>query len=85
MASKVLCNRHKWRLKVRACVAGGANTAQQFLRAGLLEELQIHLVLVLIGQGIRLFDGLEDLGIKLEKTRSLESCGVMHLRYRVIK
>lgn len=61
------------------CVAGGANTAQQFLRAGLLDELQIHLAPVLIGEGIRLFDGLDPKGIRLEKTRTLESAGVTHL------
>jgi dihydrofolate reductase len=66
------------------CVAGGANTAQQFLRAGLLDELQIHLAPVLIGEGIRLFDGLDPKGMRLEKTRTLESAGVMHLRYRVL-
>ncbi len=67
------------------CVAGGANTAQQFLRAGLLDELQIHLAPVLIGEGIRLFDGLDPTGIKLEKTRTLESAGVTHLRYRIVR
>jgi dihydrofolate reductase len=67
------------------CIAGGANTAQQFLSAGLLDELQIHLVPVLIGQGVRLFDELTFQNVKLEKTRTLESTGVTHLRYRVIK
>jgi dihydrofolate reductase len=66
------------------CVAGGANTAQQFFKAGLLDELQIHLVPVLIGGGLRLFDVLPK-GVKLEKTRTLESSGVTHLRYRVVK
>ncbi len=66
------------------CVAGGANTAQQFLSAGLLDELQIHLVPVLMGGGLRLFDILPE-SMKLEKTRLLESAGVTHLRYNVIK
>jgi dihydrofolate reductase len=66
------------------CIAGGANTAQQFLEAGLLDELQIHLVPVLIGGGLRLFDVLPK-SVKLEKTRTLESSGVTHLRYRIIK
>jgi dihydrofolate reductase len=65
------------------CVAGGASTAQQFLSAGLLDELQIHLVPVLIGGGLRLFDALPET-LKLEKTRTLESSGVTHLRYRLI-
>ena len=66
------------------CVAGGANTAQQFLKAGLLEEVQIHLVPVLIGDGLRLFEHLGSEDIKLEKTRVLESGGVTHLRFRII-
>jgi dihydrofolate reductase len=66
------------------CIAGGANTAQQFLEAGLLDELQIHLVPMLIGGGLRLFDVLPQ-KVKLEKTRTLESSGVTHLRYRVMK
>lgn len=66
------------------CIAGGANTAQQFLKAGLLDELQIHLVPVLIGGGLRLFDVLPE-SLELEKTRTLESSGVSHLRFRVIK
>jgi dihydrofolate reductase len=66
------------------CVAGGADTARQFLEAGLLDELHIHLVPVLLGGGLRLFDVLPQ-SIKLEKTRTLESAGVTHLRYRVIK
>lgn len=66
------------------CIAGGASTAQQFLKAGLLDELQIHLAPVLIGGGLRLFDALPET-LKLEKTRTLESSGVTHLRYRVVK
>jgi dihydrofolate reductase len=62
----------------------GATTAQQFLEAGLLDELQIHLVPVLIGGGLRLFDVLPK-SVKLEKTRTLESSGVTHLRYRIMK
>jgi dihydrofolate reductase len=66
------------------CIAGGASTAQQFLKAGLLDELQIHLAPVLIGEGIRLFDTLPET-IKLEKTRTLESSGVTHLTFRIVK
>lgn len=65
------------------CVAGGAATAQQFLNAGLVDEIQIHLVPVLMGSGLRLFDQVGT--IKLEQTRVLESPGVTHLRYRVLK
>jgi dihydrofolate reductase len=68
-------------------VGGGANVVQQYLRAGLLDELQIHLVPVLLGDGVRLFDnGLANAPGELECTRVVESpSGVTHLRYRVAK
>lgn len=65
------------------CVAGGAQTAQQFLNAGLVDEVQIHLVSKLLGAGLRLFD--QTAPLMLERTRVLESPGVTHLRYRVIR
>ena len=66
-------------------VAGGANIIQQYLSAGLLDEIQIHLVPVLLGEGIRLFDQLGAEQIELERTRVIESPGVTHLRFRVVK
>ena len=66
-------------------IGGGAATAQQFLKAGLLDEIQIHLVLVLLGEGKRLFDHLGTEHIELESTRVIESPGVTHLRFRVGK
>lgn len=65
------------------CIAGGAATAQQFLRAGLVDEVQIHLVPVLMGSGLRLFEHLDS--TKLVQMRVLESPAVTHLRYRVMK
>ena len=64
------------------CVAGGAATAQQFLNAGLIDEVQIHLVSLLLGDGLRLFE--QGTPRKLERTRVLESAGVTHLRFRVV-
>ena len=65
-------------------IAGGANTIQQFLRAGLIDELQIHVAPLLLGGGVRLFeDAPADL--KLETTRVLESPHVTHLKFRVVK
>jgi dihydrofolate reductase len=61
----------------------GAAAAQAFLRAGLLDELELHLVPVVLGQGRRLFDGLPPHHIELELLRALEGAGVLHLRYRV--
>ena len=66
-------------------IGGGASIAQQCLRAGLLDELQIHVAPLLLGGGVRLFDDLGGEGIELEVTRVIESPGVTHLRYRVVK
>jgi dihydrofolate reductase len=60
----------------------GASTGQQCLRAGYLDEMAIHLVSVLLGDGIRLFEpGIEE--VELELVRIIESAGVTHLRFRV--
>jgi dihydrofolate reductase len=61
----------------------GATTAQELLRAGLLDEMEIHLVPVLLGQGRRLFDSLGPQHIELELTRTLQAPDVTHLHYRV--
>jgi dihydrofolate reductase len=61
----------------------GAAAAQSCLRAGLLDELELHLVPVLLGQGRRLFDGLPPDHVELELVRVLEGRDVLHLRYRV--
>ena len=66
-------------------VAGGANTIQQYLKAGLLDEIQVHLVPLLLGGGIRLFDHLGSGHVELETTRVIESARVTHLRFRVAK
>lgn len=62
----------------------GAGTAQLALAAGVLDELQIHLVPVLLGEGRPLFEHLGADHIELEQTRIVEGEGVTHLRYRVI-
>jgi len=68
-------------------LAGGATAAQQYLRAGLLDELQLHVVPVLLGSGARLFDNVSGgpVGIGLECTRAVDAPGVTHLRYRVMR
>ncbi|MGB3633320.1 MAG: dihydrofolate reductase family protein [Rubrobacteraceae bacterium] len=66
-------------------VAGGANTIQQFLEAGFVDEVQIHLVPVLLGDGARLFDHLSSEQIALETTRVIDAPGVTHLKFRVTK
>jgi dihydrofolate reductase len=68
-------------------VAGGAAVAQQYLKAGLLDELQLHVAPMLLGDGVRLFEGhVAEAPAELECTRVIESpTGVSHLRYRVVK
>jgi dihydrofolate reductase len=61
----------------------GAGTAQLALAAGVLDELELHLIPVLFGQGRRLFEGLDPEHIELERTRVLEGDGATHLHYRV--
>ena len=61
----------------------GADTAQHCLRAGLLDEMEIHLVPVLLGRGRRLFDHLGTDHTELELVRVLDAPGVTHLHYRV--
>lgn len=63
----------------------GASIPQQCLRAGLLDEVQIHLVPVLLGAGVRLFDHLGTDAIELETVRVVDGPGVTHLRFRVVK
>ena len=63
-------------------LAGGADVAQQYLRAGLVDEMQIHLAPVFLGGGVRLFEGVGP-DLRLEVTRVIESPAVTHVRYRV--
>jgi dihydrofolate reductase len=65
-------------------VAGGANAIQQFLTAGLVDELQIHVAPVLLGDGVRLFDQAPA-NLELETKRVVDSPRVTHLQYRVLK
>jgi len=69
-------------LKVSVC---GADIAQQLLRAGKLDEIQVSLAPILLGAGVRLFDHLRPDPIALEQVRVIASEGVTHLRYRVMR
>lgn len=64
---------------------GGANLIRQYLQAGLLDEMHLHVIPILLGSGIRLFDGLNPDGITLEKVRSIETPAATHFRFEVIK
>jgi dihydrofolate reductase len=63
-------------------LAGGANVAQQYLSAGLIDELRLSLVPVLLGSGTRLFDGGAGAGAELEQVQAVQAPGVTHLIYR---
>ena len=65
-------------------IAGGANVVQQFIEAGLVNELQIHLAPVLLGDGVRLFDHLNRGHAELENMRVIDSPKITHLGYRVV-
>jgi dihydrofolate reductase len=66
-------------------LGGGADVAQQYLAAGLLDELSLSVVPVLLGSGTRLFDDLGDADVRLEQVRAVEAPGVTHLKYRVLR
>ena len=66
-------------------LSGGANVAQQYFKAGLIDEMQIHLVPVFLGDGAQLFDNLDGAEVGLEVARVVEAPGVTHLTYRVGK
>ena len=61
------------------------DVARHCLKAGLLDELSIHIVPVLLGGGVRLFDLQGIAPIELESIGVTEAPGVTHLRYRVVK
>lgn len=66
-------------------IAGGAHTVQQYLKAGLVDELQLHVLPVLLGAGLRLFDNLGIGTHRLEPVRVVDTPGATHLKYRVLK
>ena len=62
---------------------GGASIAQQYIKAGIPDEIHIHLIPVLLGSGTRLFDHPISKQVKLEKINVIETPAATHLRYRV--
>jgi dihydrofolate reductase len=62
-------------------LAGGASAGRQYLNGGLVDEMEIHLVPVLLGAGERLFDGVRSLG-GLTLTRTVAAPNVTHLKFR---
>jgi dihydrofolate reductase len=63
-------------------IGGGAKTINQFMAAGLLDELDLHVVPIILGGGARLFEGVGP-QVNLELARVIDAPGVTHLKYRV--
>jgi dihydrofolate reductase len=64
-------------------VWGGADLIRQYLKAGLVDEMRLHVVPMLLGGGIRLFEGLCTDGIELRKTSVIDTPAATHFRYQV--
>ena len=65
-------------------IGGGADVINQYLAAGLVDELELHVAPLLLGGGARLFDGVGP-DVQLELIRTVEAPGVSHLKYRVVR
>ncbi|MBA3330724.1 MAG: dihydrofolate reductase family protein [Actinobacteria bacterium] len=65
-------------------IGGGANVVNQYLAAGLVDELELHVVSMILGGGARLFEKLGDARPRLELLRAVATPGVTHLTYRVV-
>lgn len=65
-------------------VLGGAQAIQQAINTGLVNEIQLHVVPVMLGDGVRLFENIKHLP-QLEKIRVLDTPGVTHLQYRAVQ
>jgi dihydrofolate reductase len=66
-------------------IMGGAYTAQQFLQAGLIDELHIHIAPVLLARGTRLFEQIGHSPIGLKKIKTVDTPGAVHVRFQVLK
>jgi dihydrofolate reductase len=66
-------------------LGGGAEAIQQYLAAGLLDELQLNVVPVLLGGGTRLFDNLAGADLGLDPVRAIAAPGVTHVKYRLAR
>jgi dihydrofolate reductase len=64
-------------------IGGGASIINQYLAAGLVDELELHVVPIVLGGGARLFEGLGP-ELRLEQVRAVEGPGVTHVKYRVL-
>jgi dihydrofolate reductase len=63
-------------------VGGGADVVQQYLKAGLIDEMEIHVVPLLLGDGARLFDNMDGRQTRYDCVRVVSSPAVSHFKYR---
>lgn len=66
-------------------LCGGAQVVNEYLVAGLLDVLELHVAPVLLGGGSRLFEGVAPASVHLEQLRAIAAPGVTHLKYRVVR
>jgi dihydrofolate reductase len=66
-------------------ISGGANVVSQYLNAGLVDELSIALAPMILGDGLRLFDGVDKDSVSLTTVEAVHSPSVTHLRYAVTR
>lgn len=64
---------------------GGADIIRQYLEARMLDEMHIHVAPILLGRGVRLFEGIDPEGIELRKTSCMDTPGATHIRFDVVK
>lgn len=64
---------------------GGANVIQKYLNAGLVDEFTLHIVPVMLGSGVRLFDNMDHSKLTFELVEVVQSAAVSHMRYKVEK
>jgi dihydrofolate reductase len=64
-------------------IGGGANVVNQYLAAGLVDELELHIASLVLGGGARLLDGVGP-DVQLEQVRAIDAPGVTHVKYRVV-
>ena len=66
-------------------IGGGGEVADAYLRAGLVDEIELHIVPWIMGDGVRLFSGLGNVRPRLEQVRSIAGTEVTHVTYRILK
>lgn len=66
-------------------VWGGANIIRQYLEAGFLDQMDLHLIPILLGRGVRLFEDLTSESFALRRVRCIETPGATHFRFEVVR